>query len=142
LVPTTKNISFTAGNSIVLLPGFEVKNAAVFSAEIENCIQQQFSANLAMGKKQIQEQNTTKGLMLDEENTKTKKVIYRLNEPGDVLLQLKTIKGNVIVTLVDTFQENLGTQTKLIPTNKLAKGKYEIMLKINKNVVSEYFEVP
>lgn len=142
LVPTTKNISFTAGNSIVLLPGFEVKNAAVFSAEIENCIQQQFSANIAMGMKQIQEQNAMKGLMLDEENTKTKKVIYRLNEPGDVLLQLKTIKGNVIVTLVDTFQENLGTQTKLIPTNKLAKGKYEIMLKINKNVVSEYFEVP
>lgn len=142
LVPTTKNISFTAGNSIVLLPGFEVKNAAVFSAEIENCIQQQFSANIAMGLKQIQEQNAIKGLMLDEENTKTKKVIYRLNEPGDVLLQLKTIKGNVIVTLVDTFQENLGTQIKLIPTNKLPKGKYEIILKINKNVVSEYFEVP
>jgi hypothetical protein len=44
--------------------------------------------------------------------------------------------------LVDAFQENLGTQTKLIPTNKLQKGKYEIMLKINKNVVSEFFEVP
>ena len=95
-----------------------------------------------MGLKQIQEQNAMKGLMVNEENTKTKKVIYRLNEPGDVLLQLKTIKGNIIVTLVDTFQENLGTQTKLIPTNKLPKGKYEIMLKINKNVVSEYFEVP
>ena len=75
-------------------------------------------------------------------STNTKKVIYRLNEPGDVLLQLKTAKGNIVVTLVDAFQENLGTQTKLIPTNKLQKGKYEIMLKINKNVVSEFFEVP
>lgn len=142
IIPNTKNISFTAGNSIVLLPGFEVKNAAVFSAEIENCIQQQFSANIAMGMKQIQEQNAMKGLSVDEETDKTKKVIYRVNEPGDVLLQLKSAKGNVIVTLVEGFQENLGTQTKLIPTQKLKKGKYEIMLKINKNVISEYFEVP
>jgi hypothetical protein len=92
--------------------------------------------------KQIQEQNAMKGLSVDEETDKTKKVIYRLNEPGDVLLQLKSAKGNVIVTLVEGFQENLGTQTKLIPTQKLKKGKYEIMLKINKNVVSEFFEVP
>lgn len=142
LIPTNKNISFTAGNSIVLLPGFEVKNAAVFSAEIESCIQQQFSANITLGMKQIQEQNAMKGLSMDEENEKTKKVIYRLNEPGEVLLQLKSAKGNVIVTLVEGFQENLGTQTKLIPTQRLKKGRYEIMLKINKNVVSEFFDVP
>ena len=142
LVPTTKNISFTAGNSIVLLPGFEVKNAAVFSAEIENCIQQQFTANQALGLKQIQEQNAMKGLSVDQEIDKTKKVIYRLNEPGEVLLQLKSAKGTVIATLVEGFQENLGTQTKLIPTQKLKKGRYEIMLKINKNIISEYFDVP
>lgn len=142
LIPNAKNISFTAGNSIVLLPGFEVKNTAVFSAEIENCIQQQFAKNQALGMKQIQEQNAMKGLSLDEESDKTKKIIYRLNEPGDVLLQLKTAKGNVIVTLVERFQENLGTQTKLIPTQKLKKGRYEIMLKINNNVISEYFDVP
>lgn len=143
LVPNTQNISFTAGNSIVLLPGFEVKNSAVFSAEIASCIQQQFAANEALGQKQIQEQNAMKGLSVDDEETvNTKKVIFRLNEPGDVLLQLKSEKGTVIVTLVEGFQENLGTQTKLIPTQKLKKGRYEIVLKINKNVISEYFEVP
>ena len=56
-------------------------------------------------------------------------------------LQLKDSKGNLIVLLIDEYQENLGTQTKLIPTTKLKKGRYEIELIINKNKVSEFFEV-
>ena len=69
------------------------------------------------------------------------KIVFRLNEVGDVKLQLKDSKGNLIVLLIDEYQENLGTQTKLIPTTKLKKGRYEIELIIIKNKVSEFFEV-
>ena len=138
-VPNTQNISFTAGNSIVLLPGFEVKNEAIFSAKIEDCIQAQFTANAVASESNKLENEK---LVSDFENSDTmKKIVFRLNEAGDVKLQLKDSNGRVIVLLIDEYQENLGTQTKLIPTTKLKKGRYEIELIINKNKVSEFFEV-
>lgn len=138
-VPNTQNISFTAGNSIVLLPGFEVKNDAIFSAKIEDCIQAQYTANaLASESNKLENEKLVSDL---EEGLNIKKIVYRLNEAGDVKLQLKDSKGSVIVLLIDEYQENLGTQTKLIPTTKLKKGRYEIELLINKNKVSEFFEV-
>ncbi|MFT7272790.1 MAG: hypothetical protein ACI9V1_002323, partial [Spirosomataceae bacterium] len=36
ITPTT-NVSFEAGNSIKLLPGFETINSSVFKAEIKQC---------------------------------------------------------------------------------------------------------
>ena len=138
-VPNTQNISFTAGNSIVLLPGFEVKNDAIFSAKIEDCIQAQYTANaLASESNKLENEKLVSDL---EDAFNIKKIVFRLNEAGDVKLQLKDSKGNLIVLLIDEYQENLGTQTKLIPTTKLKKGRYEIELIINKNKVSEFFEV-
>jgi PA14 domain len=143
-VPITKNISFTAGNSIVLLPGFEAKNSAVFTAEIKNCIQQQIAANIALSEAKTVQADNNKLISTDSSeiiDAKTKTIVFRLNEPGQVNLSLKDSKGNVIVTILNSYQENLGTQTKLIPTQKLKKGTYEIVLKINNNVVSEKFDV-
>lgn len=121
-MPNSQNIHFTAGNSIVLLPGFEVKNSAVFSAEIADCIQQQFLANQAIGQQQIQEKNAYKNLSVAQENGTTKTIIYRLNEPGEVLLQLKNAKGNVIVTLSEGFQETWGHKLSIYqPKNSKRK---------------------
>lgn len=137
-VPNTQNISFTAGNSIVLLPGFEVKAQGVFLASIEDCIQQQFVANELRSTQSNQVSNKTLSL---ENDDNLKKVIFRLNEPGQVKLQLRNSKGIEIVTLLEGYQENLGTQTKLIPTQKLKKGKYQIYLKINDIELIEDFEI-
>jgi hypothetical protein len=137
-VPNTKNISFTAGNSIVLLPGFEVKTQGVFVASIEDCIQQQFVANELRSTQSNQVSNKTLSL---ENDDNLKKVIFRLNESGQVKLQLRNSKGIEIVTLLEGYQENLGTQTKLIPTQKLKKGKYQIYLKINDIELIEDFEI-
>lgn len=138
-VPLTENISFSAGNSIVLLPGFEVKTNAVFKAEIKNCIQQTFAANVL----ESSERNARKSKMINEseESEQIKKVIFKLNEAGKVKLSVKDNNGAELAVLIDGYQENLGTQTKLIPTQKLANGTYIIELIINDNVVSEVFEV-
>jgi hypothetical protein len=136
-VPNTQNISFTAGNSIVLLPGFEVKTDAVFSASIEGCIKTQFMANEAQSF--ISQGNH----LISEENSgeKLKEIVFRLNEPGNVELVLKDSSGNKIVEILKGFQQNLGTQKKFIPTTLLKKGKYEVSLNINGNEVKEFFEV-
>lgn len=135
-VPQTENISFTAGNSIVLLPGFEVSSSAVFAASIKDCIQAQFEKhNLT------REETEEKTLSLENSGNLLKKVIFRLNKPGDVKLELQDANGRTIVTLLEGFQENLGTQIKLIPTQKLPKGKYTIYLKIDANEIVESFDV-
>jgi len=45
-----------------------------------------------------------------------------------VKLSLKDSKDQLIVILLDHFSESIGTQTKNLPTNKLAKGTYFVEL--------------
>ncbi|AWV99274.1 PA14 domain-containing protein [Arcticibacterium luteifluviistationis] len=135
LVPSTQNVTFTAGNSIVLLPGFEVSSDAVFKADIANCVQTAFEEN--------QELSLKKETLLsdDQDRDNIKKVIFRLNAPGDVKLVLLDGKGNKMVTIIDDYYENLGTQVKYIPTAKLDKGTYVVELSINGNQLKETFVV-
>lgn len=134
IIPQTENISFTAGNSIVLLPGFEVKSSGVFMASIKDCIQQQFADNMA-------QEEVFSELTIENQPNKLKRVIYRLSEPGKVRLELRSSEGKVLSVLVDYYIENLGTQIKLIPTQKLPAGTYTIYLKINGEEMIETFRV-
>ncbi len=140
LVPGSNNISFTAGNSIVLLPGFKADNTAVFSAKIEDCLQTAFVNNEINSLNSIGSENKTI-LNDDPENDKIKKIIFRLNEPGNVTLKLLDSKGKNIVTIIDQYYESLGTQIKLLPIQKLSKGTYWIELNINGNTVKEKLEI-
>jgi hypothetical protein len=142
-IPNTQNISFTAGNSIVLLPGFEVKTSGVFEAKIADCIQQQFMAieNEANARKAASS-SQTESMIEDVPTDNLKRIIFRLNKPGEVSLKLNDEKGQTLTTLIDLkYQENLGTQIKNLPVNRLKKGKYFIVLKIDQNEVSESFVI-
>ena len=138
-VPSTQNISFTAGNSIVLLPGFEVEAQGVFKAEIANCLQTAFEQNqlasLSSKKKE------TPFLSESELNSNIKEIYFRLNEPGQVKLTLRDGKGNLLATLIDDYYEILGTHKKYVPTGKLGKGTYVVELTVNDNTVKESFQV-
>ncbi|RFS17221.1 PA14 domain-containing protein [Emticicia sp. C21] len=140
LVPTTKDISFTAGNSIVLLPGFEVKNNAVFKADITNCVQQAFAKNEKLTN--ATDDNSVTEFSTDStETNKLKQIVFRINKPGYVKLTLKDKSENTIVTIIDSYFENLGTQIKLLPTSKLPKGLYWIELDYAGKVLKEQLEV-
>jgi hypothetical protein len=144
IVPTTKNITFTAGNSIVLLPGFEIENEAVFTARIEDCIQTAFVANQQSGANQQETDSTTgvTGFAADTtENDKLKQIIFRLNEPADVKLVLKDKSEKVVATLIDHFYQSLGTQIKYLPIQRLPKGIYWIELTVNETVLREQLVV-
>ncbi|MFT6479660.1 MAG: hypothetical protein ACJAVP_002812 [Spirosomataceae bacterium] len=144
IVPTTKNITFTAGNSIVLLPGFEIENEAVFIAKIEACIQTAFVTNQQSGANQQETDNTAgvTGFAADTtENDKLKQIIFRLNEPADVKLVLKDKSEKVVTTLIDYFYQNLGTQIKYLPTQRLPRGLYWIELTVNETVLREQLVV-
>jgi hypothetical protein len=76
-VPTTQNIAFTAGKSIVLLPGFKVNGGATFSAKIEACLQSAFAQAQV-----VQKSDSTAsefGAELTEE-ADIKRIIFRLEQ--------------------------------------------------------------
>jgi PA14 domain/F5/8 type C domain len=131
-IAATKNISFTAGNSIVLLPGVEISNGATFEARIEGCIQ----AMQAQQKGAPQSSASEFGAE-PTESQDIKRIIFRLNKPSHVKLLLKDAQGKTLATIIDNYYQNLGTQTKLVPTNRLAKGTYTISLEANETKVEE-----
>jgi hypothetical protein len=139
VVPLTKNISFTAGNDIVLMPGFEVKASAVFSAKIEGCLQTAFAANeKSMRKSNVETDSTVTDFgTKNEANDNVKRIIFRLNKPGQVKLSLKDASENLVVRIIDDYYQNLGTQIKMLPTGKLEKGDYWVELEVNGAVLKE-----
>ena len=138
LIPNTKDISFTAGNSIVLLPGFEVSNSAVFSADITDCIQAAFVANKQTSQVQTDSSEFTTN---NTTNEKVKEIIFRINKPSYIKLSIKDAKDQTLATLIDHFSESLGTQTKLVPTTKMEKGKYFVELEIDSKKLRQEFIV-
>ncbi len=136
LVPKPKNISFTAGNDIVLLPGFDTRDSTVFSADIANCLQAAFIQNqVASANKK---DSTATGFSAkDTLNNKTKKIIFRLNKPAQVVLTVKDANEQIIATIIDDYYQNLGTQIKYLPINKLAKGQYWVELKAGVEILRE-----
>ncbi len=133
-----QNISFTAGNSIVLLPGFKTDANATFTAKIEDCLREAFTQNQVLSL-----QKTEQNSLFGESNTnqKLKQIIFRINQPGPVSLKLFNSKGNNIATIIEGNFEILGTQVKNLPTNRLPKGTYTIELIVNGNTVKESFSV-
>ena len=138
MIPVTKDISFTAGNNIVLLPGFEVKNSAIFTANIADCLQAAFAENKEQSKKIAKNTTDTTALVANNtETAKLKEIIFRLTKPAQIKLSLKDVNDKTIVLLIDHYSENIGTQTKFLPTNKLAKGIYWIELEVDSKVLRE-----
>ena len=138
MIPVTKNITFTAGNSIVLLPGFEVKNSAVFKADIAGCLQAAFAENQTQGKNAAKSTTDTTVLVANNtETAKLKEIIFRLTKPAQIKLSLKDANDKIVVLLIDHYSENIGTQTKFLPINKLAKGSYWIELEVDKTILRE-----
>lgn len=138
LVPVIKDITFTAGNSIVLLPGFEVKNDAVFSASIANCLQVAFIQNKNSKLPNTTASTDSTGLATNNtEVAQLKEIIFKLSKPAYVKLSLNDANDNTVVLLIDHYFENLGTQTKLLPTNKLAKGVYWVVLEVDGKILKE-----
>lgn len=137
-ISPTQNIAFTAGKSIVLLPGFKVNGGATFSAKIEACLQAAFAQEQL-----VQKTDSTAsefGTELTEESD-IRQIIFRLNKPGQVSLLLKDKEGKIVATLIDDYYQNLGTQIKYLPTARLSKGMYLIELTANETKISQQFRV-
>lgn len=127
-VSLNHNVSFVAGNSIVLLPGFDTETNVFFKANISECLTAAFLENQA-----------DKMVKDDLENIALKKIIFSLNAPAQVKLILKDANLQDIVVLIDSYYENIGTQIKLLPTTKLPKGTYWVELTVDNNVLTEKF---
>lgn len=127
-VTSTQDISFTAGKSIVLLPGFEVNTNANFMAQIEGCLQAAFVKNEATKT----DSTATEFVNDPTSDENVKRIVFRLNKPSHVKLLVKDAQNRTVAIIIDDYYQNLGTQIKYLPTNKLDKGTYWIELSANK----------
>lgn len=137
-VPTAQNIAFTAGNSIVLLPGFEVHSGAAFSAKIQGCLQTALAQNQTVEKSDL---TATEFETEATEQSGVKRIIFRLNKPGQVKLLLKNKKSEIVATIIDDYYQNLGTQVKYLPVTRLPQGKYTVELTVNDTKITQQFAV-
>ena len=136
----TKDISFTAGNSIVLLPGFEVDKNSVFKADIAGCVQQAYVNN--QKSRMAVDDKTVSDFKSDTTNIdKQRKIVFRINRPSQVKLTLKDKNEKTVVTMIDGYSQNLGTQIKLLPINRLPKGEYWIELVVADKILREKLEI-
>jgi hypothetical protein len=140
-IQNTQHVSFTAGNSIVFLPGFEVKATGVFKAEIKNCLQVAYVQNQNARKASISDSTKLAAIEADE-NPLIKKIIFKLAEPGQVRLHVENASGELITELLNDNVQSTGTITKMLPTQRLAKGTYAVVIKIkDQDEIRETFEV-
>ncbi|MFN3588685.1 MAG: PA14 domain-containing protein [Spirosomataceae bacterium] len=130
-IANNTSVAFTAGKSIVLLPGFEVAYGGVFSAKIEACIRTAVSQELEKG-------HLT---MLQDTSADYRQVIYQLPTAGRILLQIKKETGEVVQTLFQGVQQQAKTFIKWIPTQRMAAGKYQIVLSGEDWEISQDFHV-
>ncbi|MEZ4905941.1 MAG: PA14 domain-containing protein [Spirosomataceae bacterium] len=138
-IGSSKNISFTAGNSIVLLPGFEVGTNNTFSAQIASCMR---AALIQEQQNQAQLKDSTITNFGITPDSTVKQIVFRLNKPSQISLVIKNSRGAVIATLIEAFYQNLGTQIKYLPTGKLEKGIYFVELTANENQLREQLIIP
>nr|WP_299416147.1 hypothetical protein [uncultured Emticicia sp.] len=54
---------------------------------------------------------------------------------------MKDSKDQLLVVLLDHFSESIGTQTKYLPTNKLAKGTYFVELELSEKKLRQEFVI-
>ena len=139
-VQNTQHVSFTAGNSIVFLPGFEVKANAVFKAEIRNCLQVAYMEN-QNARKAATSDSTKLASIEASENPLIKQIIFKLAEPGQVKLYVENAKGELITEILNDNVQSTGTITKMLPTQMLAKGMFTVVIVVKDIESREIFEV-
>jgi len=147
----TKAFSFVAGESIVIMPGFTIGGNAELEAHIEDCVSNLVSDEIqralkARKKKKAEKSKLPALLMLDmpspaeekqqEEIRKSyREVIYRLDQPSSVSMELVNKKGEVVMTIVNRYHENRGTYKKYIPKARLQEEGLSVRVRINQQVV-------
>jgi hypothetical protein len=138
-VNNNQDVSFSAGNSIVFLPGFEVKNSAVFKAEIKNCLQAAYVEN-QNARKAFTSDSTALAKMEEEENPAIKRVMFKLEKPSKVHLAIYK-DGNLHTEILNEHLETSGTISKIIPTQLLPEGLYQVKMSIDGREMMEEFRV-
>jgi len=140
-------ISFVAGESIVIMSGFTVGGGASLVADIEDCIQNIVSEEMLRAlkaRKANKEKKAQRPSILSlreeessEETTKSyREVIYRLEKPTTVKMEIIAKNGKVITTIVDRYHENHGTYKKYVPNAILEGNDYSVRVEIDEEIVT------
>ena len=103
-------------------------------ANIADCLQATFNSN---NKANSKLSDSTSLDAINTQSDKIKEIIFKLSKPAYVKLYLKDQNEKIIATIIDYYFENIGTQTKLLPINKLAKGTYWVELNVDGKVLRE-----
>jgi hypothetical protein len=112
-IPSNDIVSFVAGKSITLQPGFETLPSALFVATIDDCVMQtgpsiQEVARIASKQKNREKVRISKLEIEDLNNEGDKNIKFFLDKPGIVKLELLDITGTFLYDIIETEYINDG----------------------------------
>ena len=143
-VAASTNITFKAGQSISLTPGFIAEPDCEFLATIENCfasVQEQASTNISYKKEEeVETQNNQVPLALDIRPNPFKEqatIAYYLEEASMVQIILSDLQGKQQKVLVNHSFKEKGKHQLLFDGEGLAKGIYLISLQSENQLVTK-----
>ena len=141
-VSSSYNITFSAGDQIVLLPGFEVENTAQFSANIAECVEQSIREEILRTtslKRRLRESHENDLFISDPGKSRfpIKEIYYKLDKAADVRIEIQTIDGERVTTIVDRHHQYIGAYKKHVPTKKLTDPLYLIVMTIDGEKIVE-----
>ncbi len=151
-IASNASVSFKAGQSILLLPGFATGEAVEFIARIENCVtdDEEKEAKASFEKKapeQLQpiviikpaDQPTKSNLILTIQPnpfTQQTMVRYTLTKPTPVHIQVYSLNGKLIKQWNHPLQD-IGTQEQLIQVPPLPSGMYFLSIQTREGSIVE-----
>ena len=123
------DVTFSAGNSITLGKGFEVRANALFAAYIEGC-------QTALGEENEINPNQKLQIYHSKANNQTF-IVYLLDEPSFVRLDLFDQEGNTIAQPVNESRQKSGTFVLRMNPNEDMGKVHRIVLQTNEGTLTK-----
>ncbi|MDQ3290888.1 MAG: T9SS type A sorting domain-containing protein [Bacteroidota bacterium] len=141
-----ESYTFTAGDSIVFSPGFEVDSTAEFTAEIKSVPAETpvavISESASEKDKSTNASSKTVGslkffTLFPNPASEQFNIEYEVTKTAQVSLALYTLEGTPVQTFMAPKQQEPGNYKLALPVSKIPSGLYVISLKIHNQTINQ-----
>ena len=130
-INTPHTVIYEAGQLITLLPGFEVKSGATFTAKIADCSTNLLATESSNNRNTIATKfnaSTPKLEVYPNPFTTQTNIKFTIAEAGPIHIQLMDLTGRILQTVVPQAHYDSGTHQVTLQNNQLQPGIYFIQL--------------
>lgn len=130
-INASHTVTYEAGQLITLLPGFEAKAGATFTAKIADCSTNLVAPEIANNRNSIatkSDASTTKLLVYPNPFSTQTTIEFTITKAGPIQIQLMDLTGRALQTVVPKSHFEAGIHQADLQNNQLQPGIYFIQL--------------